>query len=166
MFERSIKHFKNWSYGVIVRAIALTIFGVAGLFGVGFIVAGSYLSLSEVMAPWAAGLIVGGVLLVISLIGVWIVISTWHKNTNHQTPEQSNFDYTATRSSIENAEHLGEIVGARVSRSGPRTLDVMIAALVAGTILGAGPSVRKRLSHRSRERNASRPSRHKESTEK
>jgi len=165
MFEQGIKHFKNWSYSVIVRAIALTIFGIAGLFGVGFIVAGSYLSLSEVMAPWAAGLIVGCVLLVISLIGIWIIISTWHKNTNNQTSEQPNHDYAATQRSIENAEHLGEIVGAGVSKSGPRTLDVMIAALVAGTILGAGPSVRKRLSHRNRNRSSTRPTRHKRSVE-
>jgi len=165
MFERSIIHFKNWSYGVIVRAIALTIFGIAGLCGAGFIVAGSYFSLSEVIAPWAAGLVVGSVLLVVSLIGVWIIISTWHKTTNNQTRDQSIHDYAATRNTIENAEHLGEIVGTGVSKSGARTIDVMIAALVAGTILGAGPSIRKRLSHRNRQGSTTRPTRRKESAE-
>lgn len=154
MFERGIKHFKTWSYSVIVRAIVLILFGIAGLSGVGFIVAGSYLSLSEVLVPWAAGLIVGCGLLIVSLLGAWITVASWQKTTQNQLPEKSDRNNTSIQNTVETAEHLGEIVGARFSKSGIRTIDVMIAALAAGTILGAGPSLRKRLSNRQRHRHS------------
>lgn len=165
MFERGIKHFKTWSYSFIVRAIVLALFGIAGLSGVGFIVAGSYLSLSEILVPWAAGLIVGCGLLVISLMGAWITIVSWQKTTQEQTPDKPDRSYSATQNTVETAEQIGEIVGARFSKSGIRTIDVMIAALVAGTILGAGPSVRKRLSHRKRHGHPARTPKQKESNE-
>jgi hypothetical protein len=125
--------------------------GLAALSGVGFIAVGSYLSLSDTLVPWAAGLIVGSGLLVLSLFGTWIALLYSRKATQAQTPEkQPAEENTQAQTMVDTAAHLGEIVGASFGRSGIRTTDVVIAALVAGTILGASPALRKRLLHRKR----------------
>jgi ABC-type nitrate/sulfonate/bicarbonate transport system permease component len=107
------------------------------------------------MQPWEAGLIIGGVILLLSVLGIWITIAVWNKRTQTQLPEKPALSTGESQASVDSVAHLGEIVGASLSKSGIRTTDVMIAALVAGTILGASPSLRRRLSNRKRHKNPS-----------
>lgn len=150
---RCVKQLGNWSNGVITKTILLVLFGCAVLSGVGFIAIGSYFSLSAGLAPWAAGLIVGCVLILLSLVGMWITVLYWRNTYQHRISKQPNGGNSEAQSPeaqtmIDTAAHLGEITGASLSRSGVRPTDVVIAALVAGTILGAAPVLRKRQRNR------------------
>lgn len=158
MFERGIKRFTNWSNRLIATVIVVTLFGVVILGGLGFIAVGGYSTLIETMEPWAAGLIVGGVLVVAALLGVWITVAIWNKRPPTQPSENTPVATVAAQTTVDTAAHLGEFMGSKLSRSGIRITDVAIAALVAGTILGASPSVRKRLSNRKRSKNPPRSS--------
>ncbi|KPJ95902.1 MAG: hypothetical protein AMJ55_02885 [Gammaproteobacteria bacterium SG8_15] len=157
MFARGVKRLKYWSYCLITRSVILALFGLIALIGVGFIAAGSYFSLTEFFTPWTAGLIVGCVMLLMALLGAWITVLYLQKTTQSLPPENPMPDNSRDQSKVDTAAHLGEIVGARLSNSNIRTIDVMIAALVAGTILGASPALRKRLSNRQRSARSSRP---------
>jgi hypothetical protein len=158
MFARSIKRFSDWSYSFIATAIVLTLCGIAAIGGLGFVAVGGYSSLIETLEPWAAGLIVGGVILLLSLLGIWVTIAFWKKRTHTQPPEKPPLTTAEAQTTVDTAARLGEFMGSRLSKSGIRTTDVTIAALVAGTILGASPSIRKRLSNRKRHKHTSDPS--------
>jgi hypothetical protein len=46
---------------------------------------------------------------------------------------------------VENVAELGRTLGRDLSQYGIRTSDVMLGALLAGTLLGASPALRDRL---------------------
>jgi len=134
-----------WWRRSVTGAVLLVFCGVVALGGLGFVAMGSYTSLREALEPWKAGLIVGMGTLLLSLIGaliVWIVMLRQKPATTDSTqvpPEEAEID-TIT--------HLGESIGASLFKNGIRTTDVVIAALVAGTVLGASPALRDRLLRR------------------
>ncbi|MCG6969048.1 MAG: hypothetical protein LJE85_04685 [Gammaproteobacteria bacterium] len=147
---RGVKRLTTWYHSIMARTLILVLCGWAALGGLGFIAVGSYLSLSEVFVPWVAGLIVGCGILLLSLLGAWLTILYWRSTPQPQAPIEPPEENTEAQTLVDTATHLGEIVGASLSKSGIRTTDVMIAALVAGTILGASPALRERLLKRKR----------------
>ena len=135
-----------WRRGV-VGTVLLGFCGLAALGGLGFIGAGSYASLSETLEPWKAGLIVGIVALLLSLIGallVWIFLLR-KESTQASAPKPASDEFD-----VDTIAHLGETIGASLFKNGIRTTDIMLAALVAGTVLGASPALRERLLRRKR----------------
>lgn len=145
-----VKRVSAWFHSLIARTLLFAFCGLTAFSGMGFIAIGSYISLREALVPWAAGLIVGLGMLLLSLLGSWFTLLYLRKNAPSQTPPKSATEDSEIRTRIDNVAHLGEIVGASLSKSGIRTTDVMIAALVAGTILGASPALRDRLLNRKR----------------
>jgi hypothetical protein len=111
--------------------------------------------LSESLAPWKAGVIIGVVAILLSLIGGLIVwLAMLRKSLSRpvgakQAPSEEN--------DVDAVTHLGETIGASLFKNGIRTTDIMVAALVAGTVLGASPALRDRLLRR-RRGSAERPS--------
>jgi hypothetical protein len=128
---------------VATGVIALCVLAAFG--GLVFIAVGSYLSLSEVMAPWQAGLIVGGGVLMLSLIGA--LSARLMVRRRKPAPPSNKNPSAADAARIDSIARLGETIGASMSRHGIRMADVMIGALVAGTLLGASPALRERLLH-------------------
>lgn len=135
----------QWRRRMVARGIvafcALIAFG-----GLAFIAVGSYLSLSERMVPWKAGLIVGGGVLVLSVIGVlaaWLFV---HRRKSQHAPNAAGIDGIA---------RLGEAIGASIGKQGIRTADIVIVALIAGAVLGASSALRERLLRPGRCRSAS-----------
>jgi hypothetical protein len=118
-----------------------------------FIAVGSYLSLSERMVPWKAGLIVGGGVLILSVIGALSAGFLVQRRKTTQPSSKSQSAPDAAR--IDSIARLGETIGASISKQGIRTVDVMIGALVAGALLGASPALRERLLRPGRRRSAS-----------
>jgi xanthine/uracil permease len=113
---------------------------LAGLGSLVFIAVGSYLSLREVLSPLKSGLVMGSILAGLSIIGILI---TWflvqrrnHARSTNPKPEDVPVDTIAS---------LGETIGYGLGERGVRQTDVVIAALVAGTVLGASPVLRDRL---------------------
>ena len=139
-----------WSHALIARTLLLMLLGCAVVGGTAFIAIGTYLSLSEALTAWAAGLIVGGAILILSLIVAWIAWLYTRKPKQPQAPNQPPAQSAEAQAMVDTAAHRGEVVGASLSKSGIRTTDVMIAALVAGTILGGSPALRNRLLRRRR----------------
>ena len=132
----------QWRQHLVVAGV-VAFCALAALGGLGFIAAGSYFSLRQGMAAWQAGLIVGGGVLVLSLIGALSArffvhrrAATQQSSTNQPAPETVRIDSIA---------HLGETLGASVSKHGIRMADVMIGAMIAGTLLGASRALRERL---------------------
>ncbi|MGD8592352.1 MAG: hypothetical protein PVG20_07610 [Thioalkalispiraceae bacterium] len=147
---RGVKRLTAWYHSLIARTLILALCGWAALGGLGFVAVGSYLSLSEVFVPWVAGLIVGCGILLLSLLGAWLTLLYWRRTTQPESPIEPPMENAEAQTMVDTAAHLGEIVGESLSKSGIRTTDVMIAALVAGTVLGASPALRDRLLKRKR----------------
>jgi hypothetical protein len=103
------------------------------------------LSLSEAMAAWQAGLIVGGDVLVWSLICA--LSARLIVRRRKPTPPCNRNPSEADAARIDSIARLGETIGASMNRHGIRMADVMIGALVAGTVLGASPALRERVLH-------------------
>jgi len=129
----------------IVEAILIAFCGLAALVGVGFIAAGGYLSLRQSLSPWLSGLVVGGVILVIALIAILMLWLSMRNKGTAQTPLPPRPEPPALGSSrVDDVTQLGEAVGKQLSEHGVRVTDVVIAALVAGAVLGAAPALRQR----------------------
>lgn len=129
-----------------VKAALFLFCGLAAMGSLAFIAVGTYVSLREYFTPWLSGLIIGGAILALSIVGslvLWLFMgreADLERNpTGQSETEQARLD---------NAAYLGEIIGRQLSRRGIRTTDVMIAALVAGAVLGVGPVLRSRRRHR------------------
>lgn len=134
-----------WKRGV-AGTVLLVFCGLIALCGVGFIAFGSYISLTESLPPWKAGFIVGIVSVLLSIIGALVV---WLRVLRRQGDQSASArQESAQESDVDTIAHLGETIGASLFKNGIRTTDVVIAALVAGTVLGASPALRERLLRR------------------
>lgn len=122
----------------VVAFCALAAFG-----GLAFIAVGSYLSLREGMVPWKAGLIVGGGVLVLSLIGALSARFLVHRRK--ATPPSGKSQPAPEAARIDSIARLGETIGASISKQDIHTVDVLIGALIAGALLGASSALRERL---------------------
>lgn len=139
---------RAWCRRRVAEMGLMIFFGLATLGGLGFIAVGAYVSAREAYAPWLAGLMVGAAIVILAVIAGLIV----HRITQRRSPSgpPPAPPTKANQVQIDNAAHLGELIGGHVSQRGIRTTDVAIAALVAGVILNTGPAVRKRLKKRRR----------------
>ena len=138
-----------WLRRSVLEATLLMACALAALVGVVIITIGGYASLSEFYTPWIAGLIVGSVILILSIIGaltVWYAtrppeMIQQHYHSNEPPPQETQIDAVT---------HIGEHIGASLNNGRIKTTDVIIAALVAGTVLGATPALRQRILQRKR----------------
>jgi len=139
LFERGVV------YSTLVRLSA-----AVALLAVALIAVGGYISLSTQYTPWIAGFIVGGVVLVLSLIVMLLVWYTAHppfsapiSGSRKATPVSET--PPPSERQVDAITRIGEDIGASLNNGRVKTIDVMIAALVAGTVLGASPALRKRV---------------------
>lgn len=118
------------------------------LCGLGFVAVGGYLSLREALAPWQAGLVVGGAALVLSLSGVLAAYFLTRRQGN--TPQHSTDHPGREEAPLDSAADLGRAIGAGLARHGVHSTDVMLGALLAGTVLGASQGLRNKPPRRGR----------------
>lgn len=130
---------------------ALILFSIiVGAGGVILIAVGGYLSLCQSFSSWISGLIVGGIIVTASLVGLItakMIMSSGESNRKIESVEKES-DHGQSGNQVENAAYLGEVIGANLSRKGIGTMDVIFAALAAGTVLRAGPALRTRRRYR------------------
>jgi len=139
VFERSVV------YATLVRLSA-----AVALLAVAVIAVGGYISLSTQYTPWIAGLIVGGVVLVLALIVTLFVWRMTHPHVSTSTrPTVAETDAPPpSKRQVDAITRMGEDIGAGLKNGQVKTIDVLIAALVAGTVLGASPALRHRILQR------------------
>ncbi|MDZ7753254.1 MAG: hypothetical protein U5S82_16775 [Gammaproteobacteria bacterium] len=137
-----------WRRALATAALSLAL-ALLAAGGAGFLALAAYLALAQVMAPWSAALIVGGSLLGVALLGAlgaWLMLRGRHDGAASQlAPPAAGAPADADERPVDVAARLGEGLGQRLGRRGVRVSDVMVAALVAGTLLGASPALRARL---------------------
>jgi len=133
-----------WKRSVLEAALTVC-FALAALSGVVLVAVGGYASLSALYAPWIAGVAVGGVLLLLSIAGLLIVSHLDHAKAPAQQPERALSEPPRRDPQIDTVAQIGEYIGASLNDGRIRTIDVTIAALVAGTVLGASPALRERI---------------------
>ncbi len=112
---------------------------LAALEGLGLVLAGAYLSLSRHVPPWVAGLIIGGLaILVAALIVAWVARDMRHGErpaapplaSSHPAPEPGT------------ASLLGAAAAELAGKTNIKARDLALAALVAGVALGFSPRLR------------------------
>jgi hypothetical protein len=116
---------------------------LVALGGLGFIAAAGYLALRELLEPWQAAAIVGGAMLILSLGGLVTNRLVLHRRSN--TPERRPPESGSDDNRLDSAARIGETLGAGLWDLGLRKTDVVIGALVTGTVLGASPELRAQL---------------------
>jgi len=135
-------------YSTLMRLCAAVAF-----LAVAIIAVGSYASLSESYTPWIAGLIVGAAVLVIALIVIAVARHMAQPGFSQQTKPRAApaMEQAApSQRQVDAVSSIGEHLGASLNNGRVKTIDVLIAALVAGTVLGASPALRNRLFQRLR----------------
>lgn len=131
---------KLWK-GSVKLAIMMSLLGLAIMtivVGMIFVLIGLYLSLAEKMPSWEAGMIVGGGVVLLAVIWL-IVIAQQGKDPPfkaNNASEQASDDPTA---------QLGSMIGDIVAKSNVKSSDIVLATLIAGLVLGASPSLRRRI---------------------
>jgi len=142
LMEKGMKGVVRAGKRRMVETTLLVLCCLAALGSLIFIAVGTYLSLSEFYAPWLSGLIVGGGIMALAIAASVVLWLFMRRDT---VPRQSSSREEGTEKDwVDNAAYLGEIIGRHLNRRGIRTLDVMIAALAAGAVLGAGSAIRTR----------------------
>lgn len=126
----------------LIEVLCFAFCGLAALGSLIFIAVGAYISLREFFVPWLCGLIVGGAILALAAVCCFALWLFTRRNPAplRRPPQES----AAERDRLDNAACLGEAIGRQLSRQGIRGWDVILAALAAGTVLGAGPVLRSR----------------------
>lgn len=132
----------RWRHGMVRNALALA-FGLIALGGVAFVAWAAYTALRQALMPWWAGLITGGSLLAVAVIGIWALFRTQGGGREEHPPAEPAAAQNTPP--VDAARRLGQGLGASLRQREVRTTDVVIAALVAGTVLGANPALRERL---------------------
>jgi len=127
---------------------SLAIFATLAAFGgLIFALLGVYLSLETALAPWAAGMIVGGATILIAFVALWIIARLLARQGRMgMAPSSAAFAAAPQPSSIGNApDALRSTVSEMLGAANVRTSDIVIGALVAGLVLGASPRLRQRI---------------------
>jgi len=129
-----------------VLELTLLVFcALAAVVGVVVITVGSYASLSVFYTPWIAGFIVGSVIIALSVIGALAVWFATRPPISEPPRKYASSMPPPQNTQIDAVAHIGEHIGESLNNGRIKTVDVIIAALVAGTVLGASPALRRRL---------------------
>ena len=142
VFERGVV------YSTLVRLSA-----AVGLLAIALIAIGGYISLSAQYTPWIAGLIVGGVVLLLALAVIVVVRHMAQPaRSTYSRPTASEPEIPSpSKRQVDAITRMGEDIGKSLNNGRVKAIDVLIAALVAGTVLGASPALRQRVKqHRQR----------------
>jgi ABC-type nickel/cobalt efflux system permease component RcnA len=133
-------------------ATALALFAALALLeGLAMVLVGLYVSLSRTMNPWAAGLLVGGTLILLSL--VLLVVALRLPAARKRLPEASPL--TARRPAeparpVDAPTLLKAAATELIDRSEIKARNIALGALLAGLVLGASPGLRRQLFGRKR----------------
>lgn len=131
------------SKSVIGTALALLAV-VAGLEGLAVILVGGYASLARTQPPWVAGLVVGGIMLLVAGVVLGFVVRQLRGGEHPPRPalpprRHREMGQTDTPSL------LGAAAAELIGTTRIKAKDVALAALVAGLALGFSPRLRHRV---------------------
>lgn len=136
----------------LVLGLSLWAFTVAAaLTGLIFLLLGWYRSLAATMASWQASAIVGSTVLLLAVIGLLSAALVIRR------PGVSSRDPASGRETGDSAGRPAAAVSEAIAKSGIRTSDLVLAALIAGMVLGASPRLRERVFDRARENRKTAP---------
>lgn len=112
----------------------VTLLGIAGL---GFLIAGIYLLLSPHLAAWAAALLTAVIVLALALqilLAAWLVAR--NKTVKPEPRDEARSD---------SGDDIARVMLEMMRKSNFNARDAALLALLAGTILGASPELRRQL---------------------
>jgi hypothetical protein len=137
----------RWRRGAARSAIglALALLAVlAALEGLNILLIGLYASLLRTQPAWEAGLLVGGVVIVLAALALAVIARRLRSPRAipplpppGARPESARLDSAPAV--------LGATAAELIGRTNLRARDIALAALVAGLVLGASPDLRRRL---------------------
>ena len=136
-----------WRRSMLVAGVMAACILLA-LCGLGFIAAGAYLLLREIVLPWQAALIVGGAMLAISLCGVLCARFLLVRHPRAPARKADEPVRPHEQDPVESVADVGRVIGAGLSRQGVHKADLLLGALLAGALLGASPGLRDNLLRR------------------
>ena len=150
--------FETWWQHRVVSAILMAVCAIIGLAALGFAVWAAYLGLQLVLPGWGAALIIAGVLAVLALIAGSIA----RQHATQSVPPSAQepirlFKVEASAEAeagtpVDLAHRLGEDLGKTLAGHGVRPMHLALAALLAGVVVGATPSLRHSLGGRQDDR--------------
>jgi cytochrome c biogenesis protein CcdA len=131
---------------------ALALFAALALLeGLMMILVGAYASLIRTMHPWAAGLIVGGTLILLSLILLAVIIRTPDRRERiPETPPLGARRLAEPPPPVDAPTLLKAAATELIDRTDIKVRNIALGALLAGLVLGASPGLRRQLFGRKR----------------
>lgn len=115
---------------------------LAALEGLGLVLAGAYLSLSRHVPPWVAGLVIGGLaILIAALVMVWVA----RDMRGGERPAALSVASSHAAPEPDTASLLGAAASELAGKVNIKPRDLALAALVTGVALGFSPRLRDRV---------------------
>lgn len=128
--------------GLAVALFAL----LAALEGLLILLVGAYTSLAETHEPWVAGLIVGGIMLLVTVAVLALVARSLRQGRIPEAPPPlAQPRFMETRTGADSPGLLKAAAAEVIGRADIKIRDVALLALVAGLALGVSPRLRSRL---------------------
>jgi NADH:ubiquinone oxidoreductase subunit 6 (subunit J) len=145
----AVDRLDTWWHQRVFAAVLMLVCAMIALAALGFAVWAAYLGLQMVIPAWAAALVMTGVLAVAALIAGSIA----RRESQRNVPASSAHEpirLFEVESSLEAesgspaalAHRLGQDLGETLAGHGVRPMHLALAALLAGVVVGATPSLR------------------------
>lgn len=128
-------------------ATALALFAVLVLLeGLMVVLVGAYFSLILAMPPWAAGLLVGGIPILLGLILLAVVVrAPGRRERPPEIPVVAPRRLAEPPPPVDAPTLLKAAAAEIIDRTHLKTANLALGALVAGLVLGASPGLRRQL---------------------
>jgi hypothetical protein len=118
---------------------------LAALEGLMILLVGGYASLAESREPWVAGVIVGGMMILVAVIALAVVALGLRRGRASAPPRMAQPRFVDARNEADAPGLLKAAATEMIGRADIKARDVALLALVAGLALGASPRLRRRL---------------------
>jgi hypothetical protein len=136
---------RGLSRSILGAAVALLAV-LAALEGLMIVLVGGYASLIQTMQPWAAGLIVGGALMLVAVIVLAIVAANLRRRERVlEPPPVGAHGFREDRAAVDTPGLIKAAATEMIGKADIKVRDIALAALVAGLVLGVSPGLRRQL---------------------
>lgn len=122
---------------------------LAALEGLAVVIAGGYASLLSSLPPWAAGLVAGGLVILVALAALLLVVHSLRRSAPADREDGRPVHAGRRAAAGTDAPSVPGVLGAAaaelIGRNPVKPRDIALIALMAGVALGISPALRRQV---------------------
>lgn len=130
---------------LIISCSLLLFVSVLGMVGFGFIVAGVYLLLAAQLSAWASALLTGSAVLLLAILTLLVFRLARGSDAGPEGGSRSRGNEGNPQRDAARSAELFELAIELAAKSSLNARDATLIALIAGTMVGVSPALRRQL---------------------